>query len=276
MLFFVKFWIAGETIDDCIQRTQTRIGKGIRPIINFLGKHSRKKSCIELTVNQYLDLISAIQEKSISSDISVKPSQLGLDIDFNYCYSNMKKILIHTQKNNIFTWIDMEDSSYTERTLQLFYRLIQEFTLLGITIQANLKRSEEDLEELTKVKAKIRLVKGAYRESSLISHISKRAIKDTYIRLMLKLFNERNRFAVATHDKELIDKAIEIIDSNCDVIIFQMLLGIGEKIKTSLIKSGFLVGEYIPYGKNWFPYFVRRFKERKGNILLLVKSIVNV
>jgi proline dehydrogenase len=169
----------------------------------------------------------------------------------------------------------MESSEHTNNTLKIYQNLFEKYERLGVAIQANLKRSQNDLETLLKKGAKIRLVKGAYRESAKNAYKTRREVDSNYEKLMKILFEQGNEFAIATHDSRLIDRAIDLSKKHERKLEFQMLKGIRDELKPILIKSGFTVSEYIPYGTNWLPYSIRRLRERKRNILLLGSSFLH-
>ena len=169
----------------------------------------------------------------------------------------------------------MESSEHTDNTLKIYQNLFEKYERLGVAIQANLKRSQNDLEMLLKKGSKIRLVKGAYHENSKNAYRTRHAVDENYRKLMRVLFEQGNEFAIATHDSKLIDLAINLSKKHERKFEFQMLKGIRDELKPILVKSGFAVSEYIPYGTNWLPYSIRRLKERKRNILLLGSSFIH-
>jgi proline dehydrogenase len=171
--------------------------------------------------------------------------------------------------------MDMESSDHTDETIQMYESLFARYERLGIALQANLLRTEGDLADLLSMGAKIRLVKGAYRENLGVAFKSKEQIDNNYLKLLRILFEKSNEFGVATHDSKMIDEAISLSKKHMRKFEFQMLRGIRDELKPSLIKDGFALAEYIPYGTNWLPYSIRRLKERKRNILLLGSSFIS-
>jgi proline dehydrogenase len=169
----------------------------------------------------------------------------------------------------------MESADHTDETIQLYQNLFARYERLGIALQANLTRTESDLTDLLSMGAKIRLVKGAYRENAEIAFKSKEKVDANYLKLMNILFEKGNEFGIATHDVKMIDQAIALSKRHSRKFEFQMLRGIRDELKPSLVKKGFALSEYIPYGTNWLPYSIRRLKERKRNILLLGSSFVS-
>ena len=269
-----KQWIAGDSIDDALNSAKEAYDKGRHAIVNKLGEYHKSKSEITLTVKEYKIISSSFRKWKVRGGISVKPTQVGLSISMKECLKNFEKIIQNAIKSHTFVWIDMESSDHTDETISLYYDLFARYERLGIAIQANLKRSTNDLKDLIKKGAKIRLVKGAYNEDSKISYKSKEKVDQNYLKLMKILFKEGNEFGIATHDSKLIKHAIRLSKKYERKFEFQMLKGIRDEIKPGLSKKGFVVTDYIPYGTNWLPYSIRRVKERKRNILLLGSSFI--
>jgi proline dehydrogenase len=218
-------------------------------------------------------IVEAIEDSDINSSLSIKLTQLGLDIGKDLCSSNVEKIVCSAVSRNIFVWIDMENSPYTEDTIDIYLEMIKKYNNVGIAIQSNLKRSQEDVKRIAAEGGVIRLVKGAYREKSDIAYTSRREVTINFSKLMGYLFYKSNSFAIATHDERLINEALEANKAHKKRLEFQMLMGVREELKNQLVKKGQNVVDYIPYGKAWFPYTTRRVMERKRNILLILRSI---
>ena len=270
-----KQWIAGDTMEQALRSAQEANQNGMSAIINRLGEHMVSKSQIEETVSEYLTLVSNLRKSGISGGISIKPTQVGLSKSMEGCRENLETIIEKASISQSFVWIDMESSEYTEDTINVYRNLFEKYERLGIAIQANLKRSKQDLESLLEHGAKIRLVKGAYLESKRNSYKTRHEVDENYMKLMESLFSNGNEFAIATHDSKLIDQAIKFSKKHEKKFEFQLLKGIRDELKPVLINDGFSVSEYIPYGTNWLPYSIRRLKERKRNILLLGSSFLH-
>lgn len=267
-----KQWIAGDTMNDALRSAREANKKGMDAIINKLGEHMVSKDQIEKTVTEYLTLVSNLRKLRVSGGISVKPTQIGLAKNMEECINNITKIIEKATDSQSFVWIDMESSEYTDDTIDIYLGFFENYERLGIALQANLKRTESDMKNLLKRGAKIRLVKGAYRENKRIAYKTRHEVDANYKRLTNTLFLEGNEFAIATHDVAMIDLATSLSKKHERKFEFQMLKGIRDELKPSLIKKGFFISEYIPYGTNWLPYSIRRLKERKRNILLLGSS----
>lgn len=279
MSFLIRFarqWIAGEALGDAIISTKKANSKGLGAIINFLGEHVRDKEEAEKNKTENLKILQAIKDSNLNASLSVKLTQLGLLIDKNLCLSNAEKIVNIAASNNIFVWIDMENSPFTEDTIDIYLNILNKYKNTGIAIQSNLKRSESDIKRIASSGGMIRLVKGAYTEKSDIAYSSRADVTMNFSKLMGFLFYRTSFFAIATHDELLINEALEANKVHKKKIEFQMLLGVREELKNELVVKGIKVVDYIPYGKNWFPYSMRRIKERKRNILLIFRSIFDI
>ncbi len=276
MSFLIKLarqWIAGETLADAISCTKKSNNSGIGAIINFLGEHVKDAAEAEKNKQENLRILQAIEESKLSASLSIKLTQLGLEIEKSLCLSNVEKLVSSAASRNIFVWIDMENSPYTEDTIDIYLEIFKKYKNAGIAIQSNLKRSESDVKKIAAEGGIIRLVKGAYREKSDIAYTSRKDITINFSRLMGYLFYKSPFLAIATHDELLINEALEANKAHQKRLEFQMLMGVREELKQELVKKGLSVVDYIPYGKNWFPYSVRRIRERKRNILLILRSI---
>lgn len=268
-----KQWIAGDSMEDALRYAKDANRKGMNAIINRLGEHMTSKSQIEDTVSEYLKLVSSLSIAKVAGGISVKPTQVGLAKGLDECIDNMEKVIVQATSSQSFVWMDMESSEYTSDTIKIYLDLFEKYERVGIALQANLKRTENDLKDLLERGAKIRLVKGAYREPRN-SFKTRHEVDENYKKMTRMLFSQGNEFAIATHDTAMIELAIEISKKHQRKFEFQMLKGIRDELKPRLINDGFAISEYIPYGTNWLPYSIRRLKERKRNILLLGSSFL--
>ncbi len=271
---FAGQWIAGDTYADALLSAKQANEKGMRCIVNMLGEYHTSRNLINNTTENYKNILSSFKKEGIKGSISVKPTQIGLYLSRKACSENLEKIVKHAYHNNYFLWIDMESSEHTTKTIQIYHRFFSRHERLGIALQANLKRTHDDLTDLLAVGAKIRLVKGAYREKAKIAFKSIKDVDSNYFKLMKMLFKEGNEFGIATHDCNLINEAKKLSKVHDKKFEFQFLKGVRDDLKPKLLKEGFKVSEYIPYGTNWLPYSIRRLKERKRNILLLGHSFI--
>ena len=268
-----KRWIAGYTIEDAVKAAKQTNSKSMFAILNRLGEHTPDRKLIEEYSEEYLRLIDVIKSEGIRGTISVKPSQLGLAIEVPLFKTLLLKILEKAEDAGLFLWIDMENSPYTEATVDTYRELLSSHPSVGMCLQANLKRTEGDMKDLLKRGGKIRLVKGAYPENRQIAYKHGAELNANYLRLMNLLFEKGDFFAIGTHDGKLIDAAKELSRARKVNFEFELLKGIRDELKPGLIADGYRVSEYIPYGPEWYNYSKRRMRERKRNILLFVRSV---
>jgi proline dehydrogenase len=273
LIRLARQWIAGETLGDAVLRTKKSNLAGIGAIINFLGEHVKNEAEADKNIDENLRILKAIEDSKLNASLSIKLTQLGLEIEKRLCLSNVEKIVGSAASKNIFVWIDMESSPYTGDTIDIYLEIFKKYKNVGIAIQSNLKRSESDVRRIAASGGIIRLVKGAYREKSDMAYTSRKDITINFSKLMGYLFYKSPFFAIATHDELLINEALDVNKAHKKKLEFQMLMGVREELKYELVKKGLAVVDYIPYGKHWFPYSVRRIRERRRNILLIFRSI---
>ena len=269
-----KHWIAGDTVDDALIAAKSAYRLRRHAIINKLGEYHTSKKQIKVVLEEYQKIVNSFRKWKIRGAIAVKPTQIGLSISQKECNRNFEKIIQKARNAHVFVWLDMESSEHTDKTIEIYHTFFSKYERLGIALQANLKRTENDLNDLIGVGAKIRLVKGAYKEKANISFKTKKDVDNNFIKLMKILFKKGNEFAIASHDTKIIQKAQSLSKKYPRKFEFQFLKGIREEFKSDLVKKKFVVSEYIPYGVNWLPYSIRRIKERKRNILLLGSSLI--
>lgn len=268
-----KKWVAGHSMRDALKSAKNANAKGMGAIINYLGEHLTNDDDIEASVNEYIALLQEMDRLHINGSISPKLTQIGLDKDYDTCENNALMVVERAKQLKKFVWLDMESSSYLDDTIGIYFTLLKRYEMVGLAFQAYLKHSANYLVEILMHGGKVRLVKGAYREDSSVVYRSKHTVDKNYMKLMQMLFEDGNNFAIATHDQTMIDHAIKLNNKHKKQFEFQMLKGVRDDIKQSLIKNGFSLAEYIPYGENITAYSVRRIKEKPSNILLLARSL---
>ena len=273
LLFRVaKKWVAGYGIDKAITAALDSNRRGMSAILNFLGEETVDAKVVEQTVSEYLSLMDLMQARKVSGCVSVKPTQVGLAIDYDLCLQNFRRLASKAKELDQFVWIDMESVKFTENTIAIYLELYEQYSMTGVAIQSYLRRSASDLLHIIEHGAKVRLVKGAYHEPEAHAFSTREQVDANYVKLMEMLFGSNNYFAIATHDSNMIEEAIRL-NRNSE-FEFQLLLGIRDELKGDLVAKGFAVAEYIPYGSKWLPYSVRRIRERKRNLLLLARSLI--
>jgi proline dehydrogenase len=269
-------FVAGETTEEALKQVKKLNEKGIMTTLDVLGESVKDKETAEKAVNAYLDLLDAIPKAGVNSHVSLKLTQMGLDIDTEYCFDKVAKIVGKAKQTGNFVRIDMEGTPHTQRTLEIFYRLRQKYENVGIVIQAYLYRSEKDVGDLNKIKAKVRICKGAYKEPKELAIKKMKDIRSNFIKLAELLFREGVFPAIATHDDRLIKWTKEYVASNhisSDKYEFQYLYGIRNRTFQKLAADGYSVRCYVPFGTHWLPYFLRRLRERKENVFFVVKNL---
>jgi proline dehydrogenase len=274
LLSLAKRWISGVDLPSAMHDAEKANSRGMGAVINLLGEDISDPSVADSHAGEYLKLQEAMANEGIKGHASVKLTQLGLRVDPEGTARRLEKIRENSQRLGQLLWVDMEGSKFTDATLSMYHAALGNRKGLGVALQAYMRRSESDLRSLLGYGGTVRLVKGAYRESSGIIYPSKSAVRDNFARLMEILFEGGDGFAIATHDSVLVDRAKALADSKHVDFWFEMLKGIRDDLKEELVKSGYKVYEYLPYGDRWFAYSKRRITEHPSNILLLLRSLV--
>lgn len=260
-----KRYIAGDTLQDAVRTVQHLAVLGARSTVDVLGEFvsSRERAQHECAASS--SVLDAIQSHSLPAYLSVKLTSLGLDIDDEFCYTNIRGLVEKAQRLGSFVRLDMENSPYTTRTLDMYRRIRAEgFTNIGVVIQAYMRRSEKDINELATLNADVRLCKGIYIEPEEIAFKDRTEVQNNYKRLLRLLFDKGMPVHIATHDDVLIDDARELIASESiakERYEFQMLLGVREERRDAIIREGHGMRIYVPFGEDWYGYSVRRLKE---------------
>ena len=275
---FARRFIAGESIQDAVAVARDIQSRGMLLTLDYLGESVRTSEAATEATREYLRLIEVIVAAGIERNLSIKLTQLGVDIDRATCVDNLRRILAPAERHGFFVRIDMENSKYTEVTLEVFHTLWgQGHRCLGVALQAYLYRTGEDVERMNELGARVRLVKGAYKESRTVAHQQKNEVDDAYRRLMRRLLVAGTYPAIATHDEQLIEDTCAYAATTGvpqDRFEFQMLYGIRRDLQASLVAQGYRVRIYVPFGREWFPYFMRRLGERPANVGFVLRGIL--
>ncbi len=283
--FFSKFpgfrqvtrrFIAGENIDDAIATILELNQAGVTATFDHLGESTTSRAEAESDVREYLRVLDRIEAMGVNSNVSVKLTQLGLDIDEDYCLQNARRIVESAGRLDNFVRIDMEDSSKTDATLRVFKRLYSEYGNVGIVLQAYLYRTEKDVDDVLAMGARIRLCKGAYKEPAEVAFPEKSDVDANFVRLMKKLLKSGVYHGIATHDERMIRATKEFVAAegiSRDAFEFQMLYGVRRDLMLKLAREGYRVRTYVPYGEYWYPYFMRRLAERPANVWFVLKNL---
>jgi proline dehydrogenase len=275
-------FVAGETADDAVAAIRALNAEKITATVDHLGEHVKTPDDVARSTEGYLLILDKVAKSGVEASISLKLTQLGLDLDEALCLDQMRKILVRASEHRIFIRIDMESSHYTDRTLAVCRRLHREFgpNCVGVVVQAYLYRSENDLRNLIADRIRVRLCKGAYREPPETAYPRKEDVDANYVRLThLLLDNAADGVyhAVATHDEKMIQAAIEYAALRHvapDQFEFQMLYGIRRDLQRRLVAKGHYVRVYVPYGSEWYPYLMRRLAERPANLWFFLSHLV--
>jgi proline dehydrogenase len=273
---FVRRFVAGETMEEIVEPVRRLNARGLMASLDYLGENVKSTAEADEVVAYYLRLYPFIREKQLDANISLKLTHLGLDLGDEIAYRNMCRILECAAELNIFTRIDMESSAYTARTLEIFHRLWQEYQLVGPVIQAYLYRSPSDVENLIRIGARVRLVKGAYHEPPEVAFQQKRDVDNQFRTLMQMLLSRGNYPAIATHDIAMIRATKEFAQARQitpERFEFQMLYGIRRDLQNALVQEGYRMRIYVPFGSQWYPYMMRRLAERPANIWFVLKHL---
>jgi proline dehydrogenase len=269
-----KRWIAGKDLDTALAKAKEANALGLGTILNYLGEDLKDPRAAEAHFEEYVKLQRAIGDAGIDGCVSVKLTQLGLGIDYSATLEKTERLAEYADAVKQMLWIDMEDSGDTTKTLAIYSRLLESHKNVGVALQAYLRRSEDDLKRLMDMEAKVRLVKGAYREPPELVFNTRAQVTENYLKLMRQLFERGDGFAVATHDSKPIEEAQRLHETNPNTKFeFEMLRGIRDDLKLRLAKAGYRVVDYMPYGEEWYAYSMRRVKEHPSNIWLLLRSI---
>ena len=271
-------FIAGETIDDVIQYIRVINSEGCTASFDHLNEAVTSPSEAAREVAEYLRILARIDETGIDSNASIKLTQFGLGLDPELAYKNARRVVDDAHRRGNFVRVDMEDSAVTQATIDIFKRLRNEFgvDVVGIVLQSYLRRTLADAQQLVKLPARVRICKGAYNEPPEVAFPDKKDVDDNYVRVMQVLLSSGIYHGVATHDPKMIDATIKFATREGigkDKFEFQMLYGIRRDLQRQLARDGYNVRVYVPYGKHWYPYFMRRLAERPANIWFVMKNL---
>jgi proline dehydrogenase len=275
--FFSKKYIAGETLQDAVDFVKKLNSKGIYATMDVLGESVANKEESIKCKNEALDVLEAIKKNKLMANLSIKPTQMGLAIDEQFAYEQILELVKKAAEYKNFVRIDMEDSPFTDKTLNLYKRIYADYKNVGVVIQAYMKRSIDDVVTLNKIGTNYRLCKGIYVEPAAIAYKGKQEVRDNYLKLLDQMFKDGNYVGIATHDKPLIDAAYtRIKEKNIakDKFEFQMLLGVREDLRDKINNDGYKIRIYVPFGKDWYAYSVRRLKENPSVAGTIAKSFL--
>jgi proline dehydrogenase len=275
---FARRFIAGESVEEAVAAVGSLRDRGLLLTMDYLGESVATAEAADAATREYIRILGAIVRSGIERNVSLKLTQLGLDVDRATAVDNLRRILEPATEHGFFVRIDMENSPYTEVTLQIFETLWQQgHRNIGVVLQSALRRSEQDVERVLQLGARIRLVKGAYMEPKTAAYQKKSDVDDAFARLMKRLLDAGHYPAIATHDPEMIAATKTYAAERQyakDRFELQMLYGVRRDLQAGLVRDGYRVRVYVPFGEQWFPYFMRRLGERPANVGFVIKGIL--
>lgn len=275
--FFSKKYIAGETLQEAVDFVKKLNAKGIYATMDVLGESVANKQEAIKCKNEALEVLEAIEKNKLKANLSIKPTQMGLAIDEQFAFEQIMELVKKAAEYKNFVRIDMEDSPFTDKTINLYKRIYEQYKNVGIVIQAYMRRSFDDVVTLNKIGTNYRLCKGIYVEPASIAYKDRQEVRNNYLKLLDVMFKEGNYVGIATHDKPLIDAAYSRIKNqniSKDKFEFQMLLGVREDLRDKINSDGYKIRIYVPFGKDWYAYSVRRLKENPSVAGTIFKSFI--
>jgi proline dehydrogenase len=265
-------------VQEAIDAAKTLQAKGFDLTLDYLGESVRTHQEADAAAREYVHLIEVLMASGIERNISLKLTQLGASVDKATCVDNLRRILETAERHEFFVRIDMESSAYIDLTLDIFETLwTRGHHNLGVVIQSALKRSEADVARVTALGGRIRLVKGAYKEPPEVAYAGKADVDAAFVRLMQQLLDSGQYPAIATHDPKMIDATLDYAEARSvppSQFEFQMLYGVRRDLQRALSSDGYRVRVYVPFGREWFPYFMRRLGERPANVAFVIRAML--
>jgi proline dehydrogenase len=270
-------FVAGDNIQAAAEGVRVLNQRGFTTTTDYLGEMVTRKEDAQRAKNEYLQALETIHSKNLDSNVSLKLTQFGLGIEEEFCRQNVEAVVLRAKEFNNFVRIDMEGSPYTDSTLRVFKALRTQYENVGIVFQAYLYRTEKDIQDVLQMRGRIRLCKGAYKEPPEIAFKEKSGTDANFIKLMQILLKSGVYHGIATHDPAMIQATKEFSTKNNiakDQFEFQMLYGIRRDLQESLLKEGYRVRIYVPYGGEWYSYLMRRMAERPANLLFVLRNLI--
>jgi proline dehydrogenase len=278
--YFSRPYIAGSKLEDAVRIIKGLNDKGIMATIDLLGEEITHKDQAAAAAEEYKEIVREIDKQKLDANVSVKPTHMGLLLDEDFCYNNIRAIIQEAVKYNNFVRIDMEDHTTTDKTIEIFLRLKKEFDgHVGTVIQSYMRRTMDDINYLIEHKANLRLCKGIYNEPREVAYKDMFSINDNYNYNLRKLLTNGCYTGIATHDEKLVWYALSVIDElklDKKDYEFQMLLGVDEQLRDIIVAAGHRMRIYVPYGKDWYAYSVRRLKENPKMAGYVLKKILHL
>jgi len=269
-------FVAGETLGEALDASKRLNDLGLDVTLDFLGESVTDAERADAATSSYLTSLDAIPDSAARASISLKPTQLGLAIDPDLCYENLLRIVGRARELDNFVRIDMESSAYTQSTLDVFERVFERHSNVGVVIQSYMRRSEADIARLVELGAPVRLCKGAYDEPVSVAFQRKDEVDASYVRLMKMLLGGGAPTAIATHDEKMVDATLEYVEEqgiDPQAFEFQMLYGVRRDYQRRIASDGHRMRIYVPYGSEWYSYLMRRMAERPANLIFVTRAV---
>ena len=276
LTLMARRFVAGKTADAAMTAVRKLNAQKIATTLDILGEDVTDRSEATRTADDYIALLDRIAREGVDANVSLKLTMMGLEIDKEFCLDNVRRVVAAAAKHKSFVRVDMEGSAVTQATLDVVRALAKASPNVGAVIQSYLYRSEDDVKALNAAGIKVRLCKGAYREPKTVAFQDKRDVNANYSKLMRMLLEGGTYPAIATHDTKLIAECRQRVARNGmrkDQFEFQMLYGIRNALQRRLAAEGYRVRCYVPFGTHWLPYFMRRLRERRANVLFVLKNL---
>jgi proline dehydrogenase len=276
---FASRFVAGETLDTAVAAVRKLNKQGITASLDLLGESVHSEAEARRSAREYIDILDRIDADRLEANVSLKLTAMGLDISEDLCVANLHEILDCARSHASFVRLDMEGSTYTQKTLDLFYdRLYPSFRgNVGIVLQSYLYRTFDDVMQANHASARVRLCKGAYKEPASVAYPEKRDVDESYLRCMRALLNDGHYPGIATHDEAIVRETKRFARDNSipsDRYEFQMLYGVRRDLQEKLVRQGYLMRVYVPFGTQWYPYLMRRLAERPANVAFLTGNLI--
>jgi proline dehydrogenase len=269
--------VAGQTLEEALSVLEGLHAAGMRTTVDVLGESVDSEELARAAADGYVETLDALAERGLDLNVSLKLTQMGLDVDPAFCLRNVGRVVERAAQLGAFVRVDMEDHTRTDATLTIARELHGRYPAVGVVIQSYLRRSAADVEQLIAERIRVRLCKGAYDEPASVAFATKAEVDESYRQLMVRLMRDGDYPAIATHDEALIGEAVALARKEgiaADRFESQMLYGVRRDLQRSLVRDGWTVRVYVPFGAQWYPYFMRRLAERPANLLFILRSLV--
>ena len=271
-------FVAGETVEEGVAAARALNAAGMKVTLDCLGESVSSEQEAAAAAETYLRLIDRIAEEKLDANVSLKLTQMGQDIDEEFLRHNVGRVLDRARQHDMFVRLDMESSDYTQRTLDFFERIWNEgYTNVGVVLQSYMRRSEADVRRANDLGARVRLCKGAYKEPEDVAFQEKHEVDRNFVSLMKLLLSDGTYPGIATHDPAMIDATREYATAHSiptDAFEFQMLYGVRRDLQEQLVRAGYRMRVYVPFGDAWYPYLMRRMAERPANMFFIINAVL--